>query len=345
MKVYIMKKPQEIWQPPSDTCHITSLWRQYDQLYFTAQDWAHEEVLDLFRINNTNNNNANNSTGSSSPQVCSQTRSSSNARAPTGNFGRININSGKDNNNPSLKVRSFSLQYVDHIWQLSWLRFEKKFLLGIAACRGGHQPELMELMEIPFKGHLKLLSGLDSKKILWPTSYFDNIPHTFIYHQPTRTWLLFLPVIIDSKNRQKTNNNTDISNTDNILDKQYWLQFRLDATRKKCIWHRFIPLSPELLVGQWLFYDEIRDVLIGWKATVDNNQNKYYELKFLPNISKLLWVEELQHLNNENENEKENANDETEENNTKNTKETTQENDNKNSNNKNETNSKPKKKI
>jgi len=65
-----------------------------------------------------------------------------------------------------------------------------------------------------------------------------------------------------------------------------------------------IPLTNELIEGQWLFYDEIRDVLIGWKETIDSNENKGYTLKFLPDISKILWIEELENIPEEKEKEK-----------------------------------------
>jgi len=224
------EKYHEIWQPQTDTCHITSLWRQGDQVYFVVQDWEHEEILDLYRINieSLSNNNSNSNT-SPRPNSTRSGRTSSNARAPAlSRQGSNNARSFTYDPNLCLKVRSFSLKHDDRVWQLSWLRFEKKFLLGIAACHGGHQPQLIE---IPFKNNIKL-SPLGPKKILWPTTYADNIPHTLIYHQPTRTWFTFLPIVMDSKS-ESNNNATANNNNANILDKQYWLQFRLDAARKK----------------------------------------------------------------------------------------------------------------
>jgi len=44
--------------------------------------------------------------------------------------------------------------------------------------------------------------------------------------------------------------------------------------------------------------------LIGWKETVDSTDNKCYVLKFLPDISKILWIEELENIPEEKEKEK-----------------------------------------
>ena len=40
----------EVWSVDGDTSHITSLWRQGDQLYFTSQDWEKEDMLDLYKV-------------------------------------------------------------------------------------------------------------------------------------------------------------------------------------------------------------------------------------------------------------------------------------------------------
>merc|ERR1711879_919503 len=62
-----------------------------------------------------------------------------------------------------------------------------------------------------------------------------------------------------------------------------------DKTKKKVIWSRLIPLPPDATEGDWLYYDELRDVLIGF-ARVDD-ADKQYVFKFLPDLTKHLWIE------------------------------------------------------
>ena len=135
---------------------------------------------------------------------------------------------------------------------------------------------------------------MGSKHYTWPRPYDDTIPHDFIYHRPTRTWLLFLPVY-SSKNGNDPSKNKE----------RFWVQFRLDAGKKKVIWHRLVALPSHLIEGEWIYYDDIRDVLIGWQATDDKTNE--YKLKFLPDVSKYLWVDVKDSDSKENENENESS--------------------------------------
>merc|ERR1711879_633059 len=62
-----------------------------------------------------------------------------------------------------------------------------------------------------------------------------------------------------------------------------------DKTKKKVIWSRLIPLPPDATEGDWLYYDELRDVLIGFARADD--ADKQYVFKFLPDLTKHLWIE------------------------------------------------------
>lgn len=108
---------------------------------------------------------------------------------------------------------------------------------------------------------------------MWPRSVPDQVPHSVEFHKATKTWFCILPV-------------TKGKSGDGAL---YWMQFRMDKTKKKIIWQRLIPIPEEAKEGDWLYYDELRDVLIGFARGDDNE--KQYIFKFLPGLSKHLWIE------------------------------------------------------
>ena len=106
---------------------------------------------------------------------------------------------------------------------------------------------------------------------MWPRSVPDQVPHSVVFHKATKTWFCILPVT---------------KGDDGAL---YWMQFRMDKMKKKVSWQRLVPIPEDAKEGDWLYYDEGRDVLIGFARGDD--AHKHYVFKFLPDLTKHLWVD------------------------------------------------------
>lgn len=155
---------------------------------------------------------------------------------------------------------------------VGWMTFEKKFVLAMGAAHAGSSPIVLR---IGFKTKIKVLNIVKSN-IVWPSYLTENMPHAFYYHRPTKTWFMIIPV----QNKK-------------IAGKLFWLQFKFDQQKKKVIWHRLVPV-PEgecCTKGEWLYYDDIRDVLIGYYGS--NKEEQEYIVKYLPDMSKYLWIESM----------------------------------------------------
>jgi len=290
---------EDIFSPSNDTSHITSLWRQQNDIFFTIQDWDNEQNLDVYKLippkdkginsnedasetkGNSPRHSRANSSGSRGKRKRTRTRSGSgygsdlgygSPRSPRGKGQTVN-----DSNMYANKVRTFSLSANARIWQLGAMNFQKKFVLGMGASIKNHKPNLLQ---IGFKKKIKILSldgfkGKGNANIVWPKSAPESLPHAIYNHKATKTWFCILNVI-------------NLSN-----EKLYWLQFRMDkAAKKKIVWQRLVPVPDCALTakGDWLYYDENRDVLIGFECA--NVDSKEYIFKYLPDMTKYLFVDD-----------------------------------------------------
>ena len=58
----------------------------------------------------------------------------------------------------------------------------------------------------------------------------------------------------------------------------------MDKTKKKVEWQRLVKIPDTAKKGDWLYYDEIRDLLIGFEQ-INKDKNEYV-FKFLPDMTK-----------------------------------------------------------
>eukprot|EP00483_Globobulimina_turgida_P001699 UN01701 len=63
----------------------------------------------------------------------------------------------------------------------------------------------------------------------------------------------------------------------------------MDKAKKKVSWQRLVPIPEEAKQGDWCYYDELRDVLIGFSR--GDKENEEYVFKYLPDITKYFWIE------------------------------------------------------
>jgi len=284
---------EDIFTPSNDTSHITCLWRQHNDVYLTIQDWDSEENLDLYKVvvpkdKGVSSVDTPGTPGDrgQSPSFGSRGHSPRNAkkrrsRSRSGSTGYGSDYGGSsprgrgtanDSNEFVTKVRTFSLRYNSRIWQLGTMRFEKKLLLAVGAAQLGSAPQILQ---IGFKKEIKAMpimgSGKTFKSVMWPRSVPDQVPHSIEFHKATKTWFCILPVA---------------KGKDGAL---YWMQFRMDKLKKKVVWQRLVPVPEAARSGDWLYYDELRDVLVGFAR--GDEETKQYVFKFLPDFTKHLWVE------------------------------------------------------
>merc|ERR1712228_136238 len=143
---------------------------------------------------------------------------------------------------------------------------------GMGAAQKSHKPSLLQ---IGFKKKIKSMSldgnkGNGDKNVVWPKSAPEDLPHSIFNHKETKSWFCILCV-------------THLDD-----DKLYWLQFKMDKAKKKIIWQRLVAVPEEAMNGDWLYYDEMRDVLIGFEC----KQSKEYIFKYLPDMTKYLLIED-----------------------------------------------------
>eukprot|EP00486_Rosalina_sp_Unknown_P006764 CAMPEP_0201573746 /NCGR_PEP_ID=MMETSP0190_2-20130828/17759_1 /ASSEMBLY_ACC=CAM_ASM_000263 /TAXON_ID=37353 /ORGANISM="Rosalina sp." /LENGTH=798 /DNA_ID=CAMNT_0048001073 /DNA_START=22 /DNA_END=2418 /DNA_ORIENTATION=- len=277
---------EDIFTPSNDTSHITCLWRQDNNIFLTIQDWDNEEALDVYKIRppkdkgvstpdsptGSRGSRSPSFGGGKSPRARTRSRSNSGYGSDYGGSSPRGGGTANDSNEFVTKVRSFTLQFNSRIWQLGTMRFEKKFVLAVGAAQQGSKPKLLQ---IGFKRKIKTMDMMGGdKKIIWPKSVPDEVPHSIYMHKQTKTWFCILPV-------------TNKKYKDGA--RLYWIQFKMDKTKKKIIWQRLVPIPDEAKDGEWLYYDDLRDVLIGFvKNDTDANE---YVFKFLPDMTKHLWID------------------------------------------------------
>eukprot|EP01084_Bolivina_argentea_P112047 199855_1 len=240
---------EDVFTPRNDTSFITCLWRQHKTIYFTIQDWDNEQNLDVYKVKSVRDK-----------RVWGKAYM-------TPHVGRNNYG---NSNGFAIKVRTFSLISSERIWQLGSMNFQKKFILAIGAAQMGHTPQLLQ---IGFKKKIKIFSLYGSKKAkaVWLRSAPDEFTHSIYYHQTTKSWFCILPVM-------KTTHK----------DQLFWIQFRMDKKKKKITWQRLVAIPDKLKDCVWLYYDESRDVLIGFVTS--NQDTEQYVLTFLPDITKYFWI-------------------------------------------------------
>eukprot|EP00484_Ammonia_sp_Unknown_P030589 CAMPEP_0197050048 /NCGR_PEP_ID=MMETSP1384-20130603/25038_1 /TAXON_ID=29189 /ORGANISM="Ammonia sp." /LENGTH=758 /DNA_ID=CAMNT_0042482409 /DNA_START=86 /DNA_END=2362 /DNA_ORIENTATION=- len=263
---------EEIFTPSNDTSHITCLWRQNNDIFLTIQDWDTEENLDVYKLRPAQDK------GVSTPDSPATTPKRKRTRSRSNSGYGSDISSGSprghgtsnDSNEFVSKVRSFSLEYNQRIWQLGTMRYEKKFVLAMGCGQMGSKPLLLQ---IGFKKKINPLTIMNKKSVVWPQSAPDEVPHSIYIHKQTKTWFCILPV----------RDNTDAEG------RSFWMQWRLNKTKKKVTWQRLVPIPPEAVQGTWLYYDDSRDVLVGYTHT-DMEKNEYV-FKFMPDMTKHLWVD------------------------------------------------------
>eukprot|EP01084_Bolivina_argentea_P068338 124397_1 len=278
---------EDIFSPSNDTSHITCLWRQNNEIFLTIQDWDHEENLDVYKIkppkdkgvttpdSPTNRGGRSPSFGrNNSSRKRTRTRSNSGYGSDFSAGSPRGRGTANDSNEYVNKVRTFSLSYNQRIWQLGSMNFQKKFVLAVGAAQMGNSPQLLQ---IGFKKKIKAFGlngqGKGNKNIVWPKSAPDELPHSIYQHKATKSWFCILPLINQKKG----------------TDKLYWVQFKMDKAKKRITWQRLVPIPDEAKEGEWLYYDDQRDALIGFKNSDKNNEE--YTFKFLPDISKYFWIE------------------------------------------------------
>ena len=250
---------EDIFSPSNDTSHITSLWRQQNDIFLTIQDWDNEENLDVYKLippkdrgitGNTPDTPSNargstpkfghNRSNSGSKRKRTRTRSGSGYGSDFGGYSPRSKGTANDSNEFVNKVRTFSLSANARIWQLGAMNFQKKFVLGMGAAQKGHKPNLLQ---IGFKKKIKSMSvdgikGKGSAKVVWPKSAPEDLPHSIFNHKATKSWFCILCV----------------TNLDS--NKLYWLQFKMDKAKKKIVWQRLVAVPEEAMDGDWLYYDE-----------------------------------------------------------------------------------------
>merc|ERR1712129_128703 len=105
---------------------------------------------------------------------------------------------------------------------------------------------------------------------VWPKSGPESLPHAIFNHKATKSWFCILNVV-------------DLSD-----NKLHWLQFRMDKKKSKIVWQRLVAVPEHASAnGDWLYFDEVRDVLIGFECT----KGKEYVFKYLPDMTKYLWID------------------------------------------------------
>ncbi|ETO15877.1 hypothetical protein RFI_21487 [Reticulomyxa filosa] len=103
--------------------------------------------------------------------------------------------------------------------------------------------------------------------------------------------MLTLPVgRVDVPNTAQQKKKTKPTAPTKIVKNEYLLQFRMDGSRRKVVWKRLLPMPESMKEYQWIYYDDLRDVLIGYKF--NDNDPKCYKLGYLPDMGKLLAVSE-----------------------------------------------------
>eukprot|EP01084_Bolivina_argentea_P051821 95298_1 len=277
---------EDIFSPSNDTSHITCLWRQGNDIFLTIQDWDTEENLDVYKVkpNTTNKGMATPDSPLSGKGVRSPSFDRSNStkrrtRTRSGSGYGSDCSAGtprgrgtaNDSNDFVTKVRTFSLSYNSRIWQLGSMNFQKKFVLAVAAAQKAYAPQLLK---IGFKQKIKVLGltgkGKGDKRIVWPKTTPEDVPHAIFNHKATKSWFCVLPATHTKKGGL------------------YWIQFKFDKPKKKISWQRLVSIPEEAQDGDWLYYDELRDVLVGFRRVDDDN--KEYVFKYLPDMTKYLWI-------------------------------------------------------
>ena len=78
------------------------------------------------------------------------------------------------------------------------------------------------------------------------------------------------------------------------LETPHWVQFMMDCKCERVIWSRLISIPTKVQhVHIWLYYDENRDVLIGYHGiTHDEQGNTKYSIVYFPGLNNLLQVDE-----------------------------------------------------
>eukprot|EP01084_Bolivina_argentea_P006606 12530_1 len=272
---------ETIYTPADDTTRITALWRQNNDIYFSLQSYENEENLDVWKLKPARNKGI---SDAASPlyDAPSSPRSSGGSprspRSPRSKRSYSGASSGSDSEQESnehcRKFKRFSLQYEERIWQLESFRYQNKSLLSIGAAVVGQRPQLLQM---GFHSRMKVLDLIPSKTVLWPKTGSDETPHTMYHHKDTKSWFCVLPVK-DKKGKGGLQ----------------WMQFQLNS-KKKVIWQRLIDVpqqeddEKDAQQGQWLHYDPVRDVLIGYKQT--NSDTDEYTFKYLPDMTKYLWIQ------------------------------------------------------
>ena len=155
---------EDIFTPSNDTSHITSLWRQNNDIFLTIQDWENESAIDVYKIRPPKDKGVSTPDSPTGKRARSpsfgnrnRTRSRSNSGYGSDYGGSSPRSSGTANDSNAFvnKVRTFSLQYNSRIWQLGTMRFEKKFILSVGAAQMGNVPQLLQ---IGFKKKIKAMN-------------------------------------------------------------------------------------------------------------------------------------------------------------------------------------------
>lgn len=116
------------------------------------------------------------------------------------------------------------------------------------------------------------------------------MPHDIYLHKATKTWFCILPV----------GNSKDADS-----DTRYWMQFKMDKAKKKITWQRLVGIPDEVKTVDWLYYDQLRDCLVGFdkdrcvggkevdeqeEEEESGDREEKYVLTYVADMSKLLWV-------------------------------------------------------